>query len=402
MRDIVQLRPVELDATRRRLAACYDIGDLRRAARRRIPRPVFDYVDGAADAEVSVAANVRAFERWRFQPRVLADVAAADTSTTLFGASLPVPVVLGPTGYTRMMHPAGEMGAARSAARSGLPYTLSTMATTGIEEVASSVSGMTGVSGAPPSLWFQLYILKDRQRANDMVARAWSAGFRVLVVTVDTVVTGNRLRDERNGLTIPPSLSLRTVASVAGKPGYWFRLLSGPRLDYVNVDRQDHTTISKTIGFFDPAIDWSDIEDFRSRWPGTLILKGPIGPADALRAVDAGVDGFQLSNHGGRQLDRTVAPVDLIAPVREAVGPSVPLLVDSGVRHGADIAVALALGADAVALGRAYLYGLMAGGEPGVDRAIDIISRQFRSVMQLLGVTSVADIRKYGRDLLTQ
>jgi L-lactate dehydrogenase (cytochrome) len=251
-------------------------------------------------------------------------------------------------------------------------------------------------------LWFQLYILKDRQRANDMVARAWSAGFRVLVVTVDTVVTGNRLRDERNGLTIPPSLSLRTVASVAGKPGYWFRLLSGPRLDYVNVDRQDHTTISKTIGFFDPAIDWSDIEDFRSRWPGTLILKGPIGPADALRAVEAGADGFQLSNHGGRQLDRAVAPVDLIAPVREAVGPSVPLLVDSGVRHGADIAVALALGADAVALGRAYLYGMMAGGEPGVDRAIDIISREFRSVMQLLGVTSVADIRKYGRDLLTQ
>jgi len=235
-----------------------------------------------------------------------------------------------------------------------------------------------------------------------MVARAWSAGFRVLVVTVDTVVIGSRLRDERNGLTIPPSLSLRTVASVAAKPGYWYRLLSGPPLEYANVERRDHTTIMKSSEFFDPAIDWSDIADFRSRWPGAMLIKGPIGPADALRAVEAGVDGIQLSNHGGRQLDRAVAPVDLIAPVREAVGPSVPILVDSGVRHGADIAVALALGADAAALGRAYLYGLMAGGEPGVDRAIDIISRQFRSVMQLLGVTSVADIRKYGRDLLTQ
>jgi L-lactate dehydrogenase (cytochrome) len=396
MRDIVQLRPVELDATRRRLAACYDIGDLRRAARRQTPRPVFDYVDGAADAEVSVRSNVRAFERWRFQPRVLADVATPDTSTTLFGASLPVPVVLGPTGYTRMMHQDGEIGAARAAGRAGLPYTLSTMATTGTEEVASSVSGFSS------PLWFQLYILKDRQRAYDMVARAWSAGFRVLVVTVDTVVIGSRLRDERNGLTIPPSLSLRTVASVAAKPGYWYRLLSGPPLEYANVERRDHTTIMKSSEFFDPAIDWSDIADFRSRWPGAMLIKGPIGPTDALRAVEAGVDGIQLSNHGGRQLDRAVAPVDLIAPVREAVGPSVPILVDSGVRHGADIAVALALGADAAALGRAYLYGLMAGGEPGVDRAIDIISRQFRSVMQLLGVTSVADIRKYGRDLLTQ
>ncbi|HWG00297.1 MAG TPA: alpha-hydroxy acid oxidase, partial [Trebonia sp.] len=289
-----------------------------------------------------------------------------------------------------------------AASRAGVPYTLSTMATTGIDEVASSVAGLSGLSGLSGALWFQLYILKDRQRAYDLVDRAWSAGYRVLVVTVDTVVAGNRLRDERNGLTIPPSLSLRTVASVAAKPGYWYRLLSGPRLDYANVEKGDRGTIRKTIDFFDPAIDWSDIEDFRSRWPGAMLLKGPLGPSDAVRAVNAGVDGIQLSNHGGRQLDRAVAPVDLIAPVREAVGPSVPLLVDSGVRGGADVAVALALGADAAALGRAYLYGLMAGGEAGVDKALGIIARQFRSVMQLLGATSVADIRKYGRDLLTQ
>jgi len=234
------------------------------------------------------------------------------------------------------------------------------------------------------------------------VSRAADNGFRALVVTVDTVVAGNRMRDHRNGLSIPPELSLRTVASVAGKPGYWLRLLSGPALDYANFAGRPSTTIRKTAEFFDPGIDWSDIADLRSRWAGKLIIKGPLGPADARRAVELGVDGIQLSNHGGRQLDRAVAPADLIAPVREAVGPTVTVLVDSGIRHGADVVVALALGADAGVLGRAYLYGLMAGGEPGVDRALDLLSGQFRSTMQLLGITSVAELRKRGRELITR
>lgn len=410
MRQIVQLRSVELDTTRRQLAACYDISDLRRAARRRIPRPVFDYVDGAADAEISAAGNIAAFRRWRFQPRVLADVSSVDTSASVLGASLPVPFVLGPTGYTRMMHPDGEVGAARAASRFGVPYTLSTMATTGIESLRAAVAGAAGAAAAgaadptavPPQLWFQLYILRDRAAAFSLVSRAWDAGFRVLVVTVDTVVAGNRLRDEHNGLTMPPSLRLSTVASVAGKPGYWFRLLSGPALAYANFETAHGVTLKQTADFFDPGISWSDIAELRSRWPGTILLKGPVGPADALRAVNLGVDGLQLSNHGGRQLDRCVATADLIAPVREAVGPSVPVLVDSGIRHGADIAVALALGADATVLGRAYLYGLMAGGEAGVDRALSILAREFRKTMELLGVTSVADLRKHGRELLTR
>jgi L-lactate dehydrogenase (cytochrome) len=398
MRKLVRLRSVELDATRRRLASCHDVADLRRVAKRRIPRPVFDYVDGAADEEVAVAGNTAAFRRWRFLPRVLADVAAIDTSGSVLGSPVPVPFTLGPAGYTRMMHPDGEIGVARSGTRHGLPYALSTMATTGIEELAGAVSG---ASGGQADLWFQLYILKDRARAADLVSRAADSGYRVLVVTVDTVVAGNRLRDQRNGLSIPPELSVRTVASVAGKPGYWLRLLSGPALEYANFAGLPPTTIMKTADFFDPGIDWSDIADLRSRWPGKLIIKGPVSPADARRAVELGVDGIQLSNHGGRQLDRCVAPADLIAPVREAIGPAVTVLVDSGIRHGADVVVALALGADAGVLGRAYLYGLMAGGEAGVDRALDLLTGQFISTMRLLGVTSVAELRKRGRELLT-
>ncbi len=395
MRKLVQLRSVQLDATARRLGACFDVADLRRAAQRRIPRPVFDYVDGAADEEISVAANVAAFRSWRFLPRVLAGVASADTSAPVFGTTLPVPLALAPTGYTRMLHPDGEIGSARSGARHGLPYTLSTMATTGIEELRTA-------AGAAAELWFQLYLTKDRKQAFDLVARASDSGYTTLVVTVDTVVAGNRVRDLRNGLSIPPALTLSTIASVASRPGYWYRLLAGEALDYANFAGRPRTTVMRTADFFDADLNWSDISDLRARWAGKLLLKGPIGAADARRAGELGLDGVQLSNHGGRQLDRAVAPVELIAPVREAVGPGFTVLVDSGIRHGADVAIALALGADAGVVGRAYLYGLMAGGEAGVDRALDLLSAQFKSAMQFLGVTSVAELRKHGRDLLTR
>ncbi len=407
MRRLVRLRAVPLDAKARRLGSCYDIGDLRRVAQRRIPRPVFDYVDGAADEEIAVAANVAAFRSWRFLPRVLAGVAAADTSTTVFGSTLPAPMALAPTGYTRMLHPDGEIGGARSAARHGLPYTLSTMATTGVEELRAAVgtagTGAGDAGGGPTAeLWFQLYLTRDRAQSYDLVDRAAANGYTALVVTVDTIVAGNRVRDLRNGLSIPPELTLGTIASVAARPSYWYRLLSGPELDYANFAGRPRTTVMKTADFFDADLNWDDIAQLRDRWPGKLLLKGPVGPSDARRAMELGLDGVQLSNHGGRQLDRTVAPVDLIAPVREAVGPSFIVLVDSGVRHGADVAIALALGADAAVLGRAYLYGLMAGGEAGVDRALDLLIAQFRSTMQFLGMTSVAELRKHGPDLLTR
>ena len=390
IRQLIQMKPVELDATRRRLAACHDIADLRAMGRRLTPRPVFDYVDGGADEELSVRANTRSFRRWRFQPRTLVNVSEADTSARFLDLDVPLPLALAPTGYTRMLHPAGEIGAARAAQRNGLPYTLSTMATTPIEAVAQA---------AQPDLWFQLYIVRDSGLNKELVDRAASAGYRVLVVTVDCFVTGHRTRDHRNGLVIPPELTPRTLASIAGKPGYWVRMLRSPAIGFANFARSN-VTIESTGQLFNPAITWDDIAELRARWPGKLVIKGPLGPVDARLATAAGADGLQLSNHGGRQLDRAVPPADTIRAIRETVGPDVSVLVDSGIRHGSDIAVALALGADGCAIGRAYLYGLMAGGEAGIDKALDILAEQFRRTMQLLGVRSVAELRAAGPELL--
>jgi L-lactate dehydrogenase (cytochrome) len=251
-----------------------------------------------------------------------------------------------------------------------------------------------------PDLWFQLYIQRDAGMNKDLVDRAAAAGYRVLMITVDTIVTGARTRDRRNGLVIPPELTIQTLASIASRPGYWIRMLRHDAIDFANFTGQNGFTIHGTGDLFNPAASWDDIAMLRDRWPGKLVLKGPFSPSDARHAVSLGVDGLQLSNHGGRQLDRAVAPVDLVEPVREAVGPDVALVVDSGVRHGSDIAVALALGADACSIGRAYLYGLMAGGEPGIDRALDILAEQFRRTLHLLGVRSAAELRETGRELL--
>jgi L-lactate dehydrogenase (cytochrome) len=234
------------------------------------------------------------------------------------------------------------------------------------------------------------------------VDRAAAAGYRVLAVTVDTPITGHRTRDERNGLVIPPELTVRTLASIAARPAYWVNMLRNEAIDFANFAGHDAMSIRETSSKFNPSIGWDDIAELRSRWPGKLVIKGPLSPADAARAVSAGADGVQLSNHGGRQLDRVAPPVDMIAPVRDMVGPDVSVLVDSGVRHGADIAVALALGADACAIGRAYLYGLMAGGETGVDKALDILAAQFTRTLHLLGVRSVSQLRAGGRELLVR
>ncbi|HEY6279059.1 MAG TPA: alpha-hydroxy acid oxidase [Streptosporangiaceae bacterium] len=391
--QLLRMRPVELDPVTRRLARCRDLDDLRECSRRLTPRPVFDYVDGGADDELSMAANRAALTRWRFMPRVLVDVSAPDTSAQVLGQTLPLPLVLAPTGFTRMVHPDGEAGVARVAARHGLPYTLSTMATTSIEDLAAA---------AGPDRWFQLYLLKDSGLSNELVDRAAASGYRVLVVTVDTVVSGHRSRDLRNGLVIPPELTVGSIASIATRPGYWLRMLRSPAVAFANFAQERSMTIGGSISRFSTAISWDDIAALRERWPGRLVIKGPLGPADARRAAQAGADGIQLSNHGGRQLDRAVAPADLIAGAREAAGPGMCILTDSGIRHGADIATAIALGADAAAIGRAYLYGLMAGGERGVDKALTLLASQFRRTLQLLGVTSVAELSKHGQELLTR
>ena len=392
IRSLVRVMKPELRPTVRRLAQSHDIGRLREAARRAIPRAVFDYVDGGADDEVSLQANLDAFRRHRFVPNSMVGVADIDTSSRLFGRDIALPMVLAPTGLTRMMHSAGEPAVAAVAARHGVPYALSTLATTSIAELTAGPHG---------ELWFQLYIGRDRERTARMVAEAAEHEYEVLVVAVDTSVSGRRLRDLRNGLTLPPALTLTSLAGIGVRPGYWTRMLRSPGMSFPNINGADVAGGLKGAGtWFDPQITWDDLASIRDRWPGELVVKGPLGPADARRAIDVGADGVQLSNHGGRQLDRTIAPIDLVAAVRAEVGPDVAVLVDSGVRSGADVAIAVALGADAVGIGRAYLYGLMAGGEAGVDRALSILTSEFQRTMRLLGVTSVADLAAQGNALL--
>jgi L-lactate dehydrogenase (cytochrome) len=394
IRELARLRGFEPDRVRRVLGRCHDVADLRRAARRRLPRPVFGYVDGGSDDEVTLRANLAALRRWRFRPRVLRDVAEPDLRVSVLGSQFAAPIGLAPTGFTRLVHPAGEQAVARAAAARGVPYCLSTVGTTSIEDLAATGHG---------DLWFQLYVLRDRDLARELVERAAKAGYRALEVTVDTPVSGRRTRDLRNGLTMPPSLTPRAMLAIAARPGYWTSLLRGPALRYASLAPpapESGTTIADIISLFDPALTWDDIEGIRALWPGPLLLKGPLGPADAARAAAAGVDGIHLSNHGGRQLDRCVPAIDLVRPVREAAGERVAIVVDSGIRHGSDVAVALARGADLCMVGRGYLYGLAAAGQPGVEHAIDLLVAQLRRTMQLLGVTSVAELREHGDELV--
>lgn len=382
-------------ARRSRLDRCHTIGDLRALARRRLPRPVFDYVEGGADEELSLEWNIAAFRRWQFVPLAPRPVSAADVSTTLFGRRLALPLICSPTGYTRMMHPAGELAVARAAARAGIPYGLSTVASSSIEEVARS---------GHPDLWFQLYVWRDRGLTRDLVERAWAAGYRVLEVSVDAAVAGNRIRDVRNGLTIPPRLTPRTLGEIALKPGYWVGVLRSPAIRFANSPPQTSTgggiTLENMTSLFDPSLTWHDISGLRFQWPGVLLVKGALGPDGAREAIAAGADGLHLSNHGGRQLDRVAPPIEALPEIREAIGDDPAIIADSGIRSGADLAVAIALGADAGAIGRAYLYGLMSGGEAGVDRALAIIASEFTRTIQLLGVTSVPELRASGRAVL--
>lgn len=396
VRELIQLRRPTLDWEGRRLEGCLNIDDLRRLARRRLPRAVFDYVDGGADEEISLRENRAAFQAWRFVPNSARDVSAVELSTELFARRIAAPLVLCPTGYTRMMHPEGELAVARAACSHRLPYALSTVGTTSVEELATS--GHT-------NLWFQLYVLRDRGQCRALVERAAASGFSVLDVAIDTAVSGRRERDVRNGLTIPPALSLHTIGDIAIHVTYWRSMLGAPALRFASVDDlsgvgADTVTAANMANLFDPSVDFDDLAEIRSWWKGPMLLKGPVSPEDAKRALSIGIDGIHLSNHGGRQLDRSLATAQMIHPLRQVIGEDAVIVVDSGIRHGADIATAVALGADAAAIGRPYLYGLAAGGERGVNRVLAILTEQLRRTMQLLGVVSIDELREGGVGLL--
>jgi len=399
LRSVLRMRPIELDATTRRLRTAASVDDLRAISRRRLPRGVFDYVDGGAEDERSLRRNCQAFADRTFSPRVLRDVGTVDTSTTLLGSPLPIPLALAPTGFTRAVDPDGELAVARAAHRAGLPYTLSTLSTRSIEEVAATGAGRH---------WFQVYVWRDRGLVKDMIDRASSAGYEALVLTVDTAVLGRRERDVRRGFTLPPKIGLGTLVDGALHPGWTWRFVRSDPIRFANVvasssagvaDGSDAVTLADFVNSqFDPTMSWDDIAWLRSVWDGPIILKGIQRVADAVIAADEGIEAIALSNHGGRQLDSAPAIVDLVAPVVDAVGDRSEIICDGGVRRGSDIVKAVALGARACLVGRAYLYGLGAAGERGVDHVLGLLSDDVARTMALVGAATIDEL---DRSLIT-
>jgi L-lactate dehydrogenase (cytochrome) len=387
LRPLLQLRKPELNAKRRRLEKALTIEDLRRVARRRTPKAAFDYTDGAADGEVSLARAREAFGDVEFVPSILRDVSTVDTSREVLGSRVTLPFGIAPTGFTRMMQTEGEIAGAQAAAAAGIPFSLSTMGTTSIEDVAAATAATSGSRN-----WFQLYMWKDRDRSMALVERAAKAGFDTLLVTVDVPVAGARLRDVRNGMTIPPRLSLRTVANAVPRPAWWFDFLTTEPLAFASLDSWSGTVAELLDTMFDPTVTYEDLAWIREQWPGRVSVKGVQSVADARRLADAGVDAIILSNHGGRQLDRAPVPFHLLPSVVKEVGSELEVHLDTGIMSGQDIVAAVAHGARFTLIGRAYLYGLMAGGRDGVDRTIEILQGQIERTMRLLGVSTLDEL----------
>jgi L-lactate dehydrogenase (cytochrome) len=381
---LIAFRRPEPSPTRRRLANALTINDLRTIARRRCPQAVFDYVDGAASEEISLRRARQVFADLQFNPSVLHDVSEVDTSTSVLGSRSQQPFAFAPTGFTRLMHHDGERAVAGVAQRHGIPYALSTMGTTSLEDVAAA---------APKARkWFQLYVWRDRAAGADLIARAAEAGYEALILTVDVPVGGPRLRDARNGFTIPPRLKRKTVVNALVHPAWWFNLLTTEPLRFASLDSWNATIAELIDQLFDPTMRIDDLEWLRSSWAGPLVVKGIQSVEDARRVVAAGADVVLVSNHGGRQLDRTPVPLRVLPDVVDAVGSQAEVWVDTGIMTGADVVAAVALGARTALVGRAYLYGLMAGGGRGVDRAAEILCAEVRRTMQLLGVRSLSEL----------
>ncbi|MFI5052889.1 MAG: alpha-hydroxy acid oxidase [Acidimicrobiia bacterium] len=386
LRSVVKFRRLELDPVARRLARAANVADLRRIARRRLPRGVFDYIDGGAEDERTLAENSAAFARIGFRPRVLRGVGTVDPSTTLLGQPMPIPLVLAPTGFTRIADPDGELSVARAAQRAGLPYTLSTLGTRSIEEVAAVSAGRK---------WFQLYMFRDRGLVEEMIKRAAAANYEALVFTVDLTVHGRRERDVRRGFSLPPQIGLDTMLDGAIHPAWTWGFVRGEPIRFANVGRgagdgSTAVSLSEYISEqMDPGLSWDDVRWLREVWDGPIVLKGIQTVADARIAADEGVEAIALSNHGGRQLDSAPAAVDLVAPVADVVGDEVEIICDGGVRRGSDIVKAVALGARACMAGRAYLYGLGAAGERGVDFVLGLLNADIRRTMALIGARDV-------------
>ena len=390
LRSVLRFRRFEFNATKRRLQKAASIEDLRKMARRRLPGGVFDYIDGGAEDEVAMDRNTRGFRDMEFVPRVLRDMGTVDTTGTILGRDVPFPLILAPTGFTRIAHPPGELAVARAAARAGLPYSLSTMGTRSVEEVAAVSNG---------SKWFQVYVWRDKGLLKDMILRAREAGFDVLCITVDAAMLGRRERDVRRGFTLPPKMGINILFEGMIRPSWSLRFAFSEPISFANVAGNtniDGSTAVDLAAFmneqFDPTLSWEDVEWMRSLWDGPVLVKGVQSVADAVIARDRGLDGIVLSNHGGRQLDSAPSIIELVQPVAEAVGGDLDIVCDGGVRRGGDIVKALALGATSCMIGRPYLYGLAAAGEEGVDWVIEHLRTGMKRDMALCGAASVAEL----------
>ncbi|QTG82049.1 alpha-hydroxy acid oxidase [Arthrobacter crystallopoietes] len=382
--ELMQFKKPELNGKKRRLEAALTVDDLRRIAKRRTPAAAFDYTDGGAEGEISIQRARQAFEDIEFHPDILRPAQHVDTSTTVLGGLSALPFGIAPTGFTRLMQTEGEVAGAGAAGAAGIPFTLSTLGTTSIEQVKATNPGGRN--------WFQLYVMREREISYGLVERAARAGFDTLMFTVDTPVAGHRMRDKRNGFSIPPQLTASTVLNAIPRPWWWIDFLTTPKLEFASLSSTGGTVGDLLNSAMDPTISYEDLEMIRAMWPGKLVVKGVQNVPDAVKLIELGVDGIVLSNHGGRQLDRAPVPFHLLPKVVREVGRDATVMIDTGITNGADIVAAVALGAKFTLVGRAYLYGLMAGGRDGVDRMIEILRSEIERTMSLLGVSSLEEL----------
>lgn len=383
--ELMKFKKPELNGKKRRLDAALTINDLRTIAKRRTPKAAFDYADGSAEDEISLGRARQAFLDVEFSPSILRGLPdTVDTSTKIFGGPSALPFAIAPTGFTRLMQTEGETAGASAAAAAGIPFTLSTLGTTSIEMVKEANPNGRN--------WFQLYVMREREISYDLTKRAAKAGFDTLFFTVDTPVAGARLRDKRNGFSIPPQLTPGTIVNAIPRPWWWWDFLTTPKLEFASLSSTGGTVGELLNAAMDPTISFDDLAVIRDLFPGKIVIKGVQNVADSKKLVDLGVDGIVLSNHGGRQLDRAPIPFHLLPDVVREVGKDTEIAIDTGIMSGADIVASIALGAKFTLVGRAYLYGLMAGGREGVDRMIYILRDQIERTMKLLGVATLEEL----------
>jgi L-lactate dehydrogenase (cytochrome) len=374
----------------RHLANCANVADLRRLARRRLPSPMFHYIDGGADDEWTLRRNSTAFDDYELMPGYLRDISQIRLSTTVLGQPLALPIMLSPTGMSRLFHHEAEPAVARAAQAFGTFYALSTMGTTRLEDIPALGTGP----------WmYQIYIFRDRGLTREFVERCKATKYHALCLTVDTALAGNRERDRTTGMVMPPRFTFKSFASFAARPRWAFHLLRNPDFQLANVAHRVDVLSKSTVSLidyvnsqFDRTVTWDDVAWLADQWRGPFVIKGLQSVADAKRAAAVGVTAIMISNHGGRQLDTTPAPVDCVAPIREALGDKLELIVDGGIRRGTHVIKALALGANAVSIGRPYLYGLAAGGQRGVEAALSCLKTELERSMALLGCNAVSEL----------